>query len=164
MLIYSWLVYQYSGNVETRFILHDQTAKEVPDFYTYHNSTVAGGTNVYPAFELVNKIIEKEQLVRDYNIYVFYGTDGDDWDTDGKQTIEEMKKMISTANRVGITVARNSWGGSGATTVEKYIEGSGLLKQHPDIFKIDSFLANDADENRIIESIKKLVAQGAQAR
>src|SRR5690606_28327148 len=53
LLIYSWLMYQYNVNVQTRFILHDQSAKEVKDFYTYHNSSVAGGTNVYPAFELV---------------------------------------------------------------------------------------------------------------
>jgi len=160
LLIYSWLMYQYNENVETRFILHDQAAKEVPDFYTYHNSSVAGGTNVFPAFELVNQIIEKEQLVRDYNIYVFYGTDGDDWDSDGKLAIAELQKMITTTNRVGITVSRNSWGGASTTTVEKYLESSGLLKQHPEIFKMDGFSATDADENRIMDGIKRLVEQG----
>ncbi len=46
VLIYSWLLYQYAMQVETRFILHDTEAKEVPDFYTYYNSRVAGGTQV----------------------------------------------------------------------------------------------------------------------
>ena len=46
VLIYSWLLYQYAMQVETRFILHDTEAKEVPDFYTYYNSKVAGGTKV----------------------------------------------------------------------------------------------------------------------
>ena len=40
------LLYQYAMQVETRFILHDTEAKEVPDFYTYYNSKVAGGTQV----------------------------------------------------------------------------------------------------------------------
>jgi len=44
VLIYSWLLYQYARQVETRFILHDTEAKEVTDFYTYYNSRVAGGT------------------------------------------------------------------------------------------------------------------------
>ncbi|MBN2419728.1 MAG: DUF444 family protein, partial [Deltaproteobacteria bacterium] len=59
VLIYSWLQYQYDRQVETRFILHDEEAKEVPDFYTYYNSTVAGGTRVASAFRLVNDIVEK---------------------------------------------------------------------------------------------------------
>ncbi len=36
VMIYSWLMYQYAMQVETRFILHDTEAKEVPDFYTYY--------------------------------------------------------------------------------------------------------------------------------
>ncbi len=31
---------------------------------------------------------------KDYNIYVFHGTDGDDWDTDGKESLPELKKML----------------------------------------------------------------------
>ena len=87
VLIYSWLLYQYEKQVESRFILHDTEATEVADFYTYYNTRVAGGTKVASAFRLVNEIVEKENLVKDYNIYVFHGTDGDDWDTDGKETL-----------------------------------------------------------------------------
>ena len=45
------------------------------------------------AFKLVNKIVEEENLVKDYNIYVFYGGDGEDWD-DGQETIDELKKIV----------------------------------------------------------------------
>ncbi|MCG8510424.1 MAG: DUF444 family protein, partial [Rhodospirillales bacterium] len=69
VLIYSWLLYQYRKQVETRFILHDSDAKEVPDFHTYYNSRVAGGTKVVSAYRLVNEIVDKENLVKDYNIY-----------------------------------------------------------------------------------------------
>ena len=114
ILIYSWLLYQYEKRVVTRFILHDTDAKEVPDFYTYYSSNVAGGTRVASAYRLVNEIVEAENLARDYNIYVFQGTDGDDWDTDGRQTIPEIEKILEFTNRVGITIAAERRGnGSG---------------------------------------------------
>jgi uncharacterized sporulation protein YeaH/YhbH (DUF444 family) len=158
LFIYSWLVYQYKNNVETRFILHDTTAKEVPDFYTYHNSIIAGGTNVYPAYELVNQIVEREQLAKDYNIYVFHGTDGDDWESSGEKAIAEIKKILTYCSRMGITIARNAWGGPGATVVEKYLEASWILKERPETIRMDSMVAAEAGESRIIEGIKKLIS------
>ncbi|OFY38248.1 MAG: hypothetical protein A2W91_18960 [Bacteroidetes bacterium GWF2_38_335] len=159
LLIYSWLMYQYQNNVMTRFIVHDTEAKEVPDFYSYYTSQVAGGTKVAPAFKLMNKIIEEEQLMTDYNIYVFYGTDGDDWDSDGKELIAEIRKTLQYANRLGITVAKNSWTPDDkTTTVEKNIESSGLLKEKSDLIKMDGMSATNVSEERIIEGIKKLVS------
>ena len=157
VLIYSWLLYQYEKQVETRFVLHDTDATEVPDFYTYYNSRVAGGTKVVSAYRHVNEVVEKESLVRDYNIYVFHGTDGDDWDSEGKETVPELKKMLSYANRVGITIARNSYGRSDKTQVEKYVNQSGLLKDKSDLIRLD-VLENDADEPRLIEGIRKLLS------
>jgi uncharacterized protein len=159
LLIYSWLMYQYSNQVMTRFILHDTEAKEVPDFYTYHRSQVAGGTRVAPAFHMVNQIVNQEQLARDYNIYVFHGTDGDDWDEDGKELNEALEVMMGYANRVGITVARNSWSASRQeTTVERTVQKSGIVTGKPALFRIDSFDAAGVAEERIIESIRKLIS------
>jgi len=159
LFIYSWLVYQYRNNVESRFILHDTDAKEVADFYTYHNSQIAGGTNISPAYRMVVDIIEKEQLAKDYNIYVFHGTDGDDWESSGEKALAAIKDILKYTSRMGITVARNTWGaGSNSeSTLEKYINGSGILKQHPNLIKMDWFPAADVSEHRIIEGIRKLV-------
>lgn len=157
VLIYSWLLYQYANQVRTRFILHDTTAKEVPDFYTYYNSKVAGGTQVSSAYKLVNETVEKESLAQDYNIYVFHGTDGDDWDAEGRESIPQLKLMMRYANRVGITIAQHSPGSS--TEVEKYIKRSGLLEQAPELLRMD-VLTDDADESRLIEGIRKLISQG----
>ncbi len=158
LLIYSWLMYQYKNRVETRFIVHDTQAKEVVDFYTYYRVSVAGGTQVYTAFDLVNEIVENESIARDYNIYVFYGTDGDDWDTSGNKTIEAIRKMLSYCNRIGITIAKNDWAKTaGYTVVEDYIHRSGLLKKHSDKFKMDAMISKTASEKRIIEGIKKLL-------
>ncbi len=157
VLIYSWLMYQYQSNVMTRFIVHDTKAKEVPDFYSYYKYQVAGGTQVYPAFELLNKIVETEQLAKDYNIYVFYGTDGDDWDSTGEKTINALKQSLGFSNRIGITIARNSWSKGQRTIVEKYLEKSGLLKEKSKLLKLVAMEASQNNENAIIESIRKLI-------
>ncbi len=158
LLLYSWLMYQYQGLVQVRFILHDTEAKEVPDFYTYYKSAVAGGTSVFPAYALVNSLIEKEQLARDYNIYIFHGTDGDDWEEHGEKAIEEVKKLLPVINRMGITVAKNSWTSTDSPTiVERYFDNSGLLKQRADLLRLDSFSSTDVTEERIVEGIRKMI-------
>jgi uncharacterized sporulation protein YeaH/YhbH (DUF444 family) len=157
VLIYSWLLYQYAKQVETRFILHDNDAREVPDFYTYYNSKVAGGTKVAAAYRLVNEIVQKENLAKDYNIYVFHGTDGDDWDTAGKDALPELKTMLTFANRVGVTVVRHAYGAMSKSEVESYLEGSRLLQEKPDLLRMD-VLGVEAEEGRLIEGIKKLIS------
>ncbi len=157
VMIYSWLLYQYEKQVETRFILHDTEAKEVPDFYKYYSYKVAGGTRVASAYKLVNEIVEQESLARDYNIYVFHGTDGDDWDTDGKDALFELEKMLEYVARIGITIAEHSYSGSKATEVEKYLKASTLLTKHKDLIKMD-VISEDADDTRIIKGIKKLIS------
>ncbi len=159
MLIYSWLMYQYKNNVQVRFILHDTEAKEVKDFYTYYKSAVAGGTNVFAAYEFVANIIEKEQLAKENNIYIFHGTDGDDWEDNGEKAITAIRKMLKDINRMGITVAKNAWTAlDKPTTVENYLAESGLLKEKKELIKLDAFSAEDASENRIIEGIRKLIS------
>jgi uncharacterized protein len=158
LLIFSWLMYQYQNNVLSRFILHDTEAKEVSDFQQYYTLQVAGGTQVAPAFELVNKIVETEQLDKNDNIYVFYGTDGDDWDNNGEQMLPALKKMLTYVNRAGITIARNSWSSNKETTVEQYINKSELLQTKADLLKMDAMNQDEGTEERIIAGIRKLVS------
>ena len=157
VMLYSWLLYQYEKQVETRFILHDTEAKEVSDFYKYYSYKVAGGTKVFAAFKMVNDIVERENLARDYNIYVFHGTDGDDWDKEGKQTIVEIEKMLSYTSRVGVSIVEHSYVGSKQTEVEKYLKSSGILTKHKDLIKLD-VMGEDADDTRIIQGIKRLIS------
>jgi len=157
VLIYSWLIYQYEKQVETRFILHDTEAKEVEDFNTYYNSKVAGGTQVSAAYKLVNKIVEEENLVKDYNIYIFHGTDGDDWDTRGDEAIPQLKQMLTYASRIGVTIAENGYGISGRSEVETYLRKSGLLEEWRNNLRLD-VLSKDATETRLIDGIKKLIS------
>ena len=86
------------------------------------------------------------------------GTDGDDWDTDGKESIPELKKMMTFANRVGITIAEHTTSASHNTEVEKYLKKSALLEDKPDLLRLD-VMQEDADEARLIEGIKKLISE-----
>ncbi|MDY7035445.1 MAG: DUF444 family protein, partial [Thermodesulfobacteriota bacterium] len=132
-------------------------AKEVPDFYTYYNSTVAGGTRVESAYRLVNEIVETENLTQDYNIYIFHGTDGDDWDMNGKQTIPELEKMLTYSNRIGITIAARASGPASNSAVETYVKDSSLLNDFPERLRLDAVSAN-ASEERLIEGIRRLLS------
>jgi uncharacterized sporulation protein YeaH/YhbH (DUF444 family) len=158
VLIYSWLLYQYARQVETRFILHDTEAREVDDFYTYYNLKVAGGTQVFSAYRLVNEIVETENLARDYNIFVFQGTDGDDWDSDGEKSLPELEKILGYASRVGITVAEHPASAEKKTEVERYLVKSDLLERSPKLIRLD-VMGQDADEARLIEGIRKLISE-----
>ncbi|MGD8301373.1 MAG: DUF444 family protein [Desulfobacterales bacterium] len=158
VMIYSWLLYQYAMQVETRFILHDTEASEVKDFYTYYNSAVAGGTQVSSAYRLVNEIVEKENLSRDYNIYIFHGTDGDDWDTDGKESIPQLEKMLRYASRIGISIAEHTQEATHNTEVEKYLKKSGLLTEKPEFIRLD-VMPENAGEPRLIDGIKHLISE-----
>lgn len=157
VMIYSWLLYQYDKRVLTRFILHDTDAKEVTDFHQYYSYKVAGGTKVASAYKLVNEIVARESLARDYNIYIFHGTDGDDWDTDGKEAVAALEVMLEYAARVGITIAERTYSGNKKSEVEAYITASDLLKKKSNHIRMD-VLKEDADDSRIIEGIKKLIS------
>ena len=157
ILIYSWLLYQYHGRVELRFILHDTQAREVDDFYTYYNSRVAGGTQVAAGYRLINKIVAEESLSSESNIYVFHGTDGDDWDREGTQAIKELEIMLNYASRVGITIAERAHVTPGTTLMENYLKRSGMIERSK-TFRVDS-MKDNVGEARIIEGIKNLVSE-----
>lgn len=157
VLIYAWLTYQYQNQVETRFILHDTEAREVDNFQAYYSMQVAGGTQVSSAYRLVNEIVANEELARDYSIYVFHGTDGDDWDTYGEEALPELEKMLIYASRVGITIAENGFTGARRSEVEKYIIKSGLLESKKDLLRMD-VMSKESTEARIIEGIKLLIS------
>ncbi|WP_448874890.1 DUF444 family protein [Desulfobulbus propionicus] len=157
VLIYAWLTYQYQNQVETRFILHDTEAREVENFQAYYQMQVAGGTQVSSAYRLINQIVTEEELARDSSIYVFHGTDGDDWDTYGEESLPELEKILGYASRVGITIAENGLEGSRRTEVEKYLTNSGLLESKKDLLRLD-VMSKDSNESRIIEGIKLLIS------
>jgi uncharacterized protein len=73
----TWLRSQYKG-IETRYIIHDATAREV-DEDTFYRTRESGGTLISSAYKLCEKIIETDYPPSDWNIYPFHFSDGDNW-------------------------------------------------------------------------------------
>ena len=83
----TWLRSQYQG-IESRYIIHDATAKEV-DKHTFFHTRESGGTMISSAYKLCLKIMEEEYPASEWNIYPFHFSDGDNWSVE--DTSECMK-------------------------------------------------------------------------
>lgn len=157
LMIYSWLLVQYEKLVIPRFIVHDTQAKEVT-VNQYYRATAGGGTLIASAFKKINEIVESEGLAASYNIYVFYGTDGDDFDAEGRQAIPEIRKILTYANRMGVSVVKNPWYKNEENTFEKYIKNSGILSEKQ-LFRMNVMSSEGVTEEKNIEAIKELISQ-----
>lgn len=84
----TWLRSQYKG-IETRYIIHDATAREV-DEETFYKTRESGGTLISSAYKLCEKIIETDYAPSEWNIYPFHFSDGDNWSTEDTKTCLEI--------------------------------------------------------------------------
>ena len=76
----TWLRSQYR-ELETRYIVHDATAREV-DQHTFFHIREAGGTKISSAYQLCWELIEKSYDPGRWNIYPLHFSDGDNWGGD----------------------------------------------------------------------------------
>ena len=155
LMIYAWLLHQYEKLVIPRFFVHDTEAREV-SVQEYFTLMAGGGTLIPSVYKEITKAVESESLARDYNIYVFQGTDGDDFD-DGKQAIPEIEKILGYVNRMGVSVLKGPYG-DGKTRFEGYIEKGGFLERKS-VFRMHVMPVHEVTEEKNIEAIKALIAQ-----
>jgi sporulation protein YhbH len=96
--INAWLKSQYKG-VETRYIIHDATAKEV-DEETFFRTRESGGTLISSAYKLCEQIIDKDYPPSDWNIYPFHFSDGDNWSTEDTKVCVDLLRnsLLKKAN------------------------------------------------------------------
>ena len=73
----TWLRSQYEG-LESRYIIHDATAREV-DQNTFFHTRESGGTMISSAYKLCLNLIEESYPASDWYIYPFHFSDGDNW-------------------------------------------------------------------------------------
>lgn len=159
LMIYAWLLVQYEGRVIPRFIVHDYDAREVTA-RQYFRMFSGGGTLIASAYKKVNAIVEGEGLESQYNIYVFQGTDGDDGEN-GTLAIPAIEKILSYANRMGVCLFKypSFEGQDYKTAFEEYIIKSGFLNRK-DVFRMHILPIRDITEEKNIEALKALIAQG----
>jgi uncharacterized sporulation protein YeaH/YhbH (DUF444 family) len=95
----TWLQSQYDG-LESRYIIHDATAKEV-DRNTFFTTRESGGTMISSAYKLCTKMIEQEYSPLDWNIYPFHFSDGDNWSVDDTNLcVRLLKEEIMPASNI----------------------------------------------------------------
>jgi len=95
---------KFYKRVERMYVWHDTQAQEV-DEKTFYNYRYGGGTNCSSAFRLISKQLENRYPADMWNIYVFYFTDGENWDDDNSKLVETIQKQFgeNVVNFVGIT-------------------------------------------------------------
>ena len=95
---------KFYKRVERMYVWHDTQAQEV-DEKTFYNYRYGGGTNCSSAFKLISKQLENRYPADMWNVYVFYFTDGENWDDDNAKLVETIQKQFgeNVVNFVGIT-------------------------------------------------------------
>lgn len=157
LMIYSWLLVQYEKLVIPRFIVHDTDAEEV-SVEDYFKKSASGGTFIPSGYKKITEIVEGEALYRDYNIYVFQGTDGDDFD-DGTEAIPEIQKILGYVNRMGVCVLKSPYyGDDRESRFEQYVEEGDILDEK-ELFRMHIMSSAGVTEENNVEAIKALIAQ-----
>lgn len=106
-------------NVEIVFISHHTDAKEVTEeqFFTQGES---GGTVVSSAYKLALDIIAKRYPTKDWNVYPFHFSDGDNYYSDNEEAVKLADQLITTCNLFG-------YGEIGEEGMSTYRRSSGAL-------------------------------------
>ncbi|PYS92258.1 MAG: sporulation protein YhbH [Acidobacteria bacterium] len=106
-------------NVEIVFISHHTEAREVTEeqFFTQGES---GGTVVSSAYQLALDIIRARYNPRDWNIYPFHFSDGDNYYSDNEEAVRLADELIATCNLFG-------YGEIGEEGTSGYRRSSGAL-------------------------------------
>lgn len=160
LMIYAWLLVQYEKRVIPRFIVHDTQAREVRP-RQYFGLISGGGTNIASGYKKINEIVESEGLADDYDIFIFQGSDGDDWDSRGTEAVPEIEEILSYVSRMGVTLFRNPYwfARDQKTSFEQYVERVGFLERK-DVFRMHLMPSRNVTDEMNIEALKALIAQG----
>lgn len=129
-----WIEHFISRNydrVERVYVGHDTIAEECDSkkFYKYRQG---GGTNCSSAFQYIAKQFENRFPPNQWNIYVLYFTDGDNWNDDNVNLVNCLKKDFKpeVVNLVGLTqIMSYRYDGSVKASVDEAINSGDLSKE-----------------------------------
>lgn len=146
----AWIRHHYD-DVETRFIIHDASAREV-DRETFFTTRESGGTLISSAYKLCIDIVDKDYPSGEWNIYPFHFSDGDNWSQSDTKTCIEMlqDRIVPFSNQFSYAQVDSQYG-SGQ-----------FLKDLDEHFKATEAVALSRIPNRdgIMDSIKQLLGKG----
>jgi len=146
--------------VERLYVWHDVQAHEVDakDFYRIRNG---GGTTCSTALELVAKQFDNRFPPKNWNIYFFYFTDGENYDNDNEVFTSLLKKEFpaNKVNLVSVTqIGAYSYRNSVAEAVEKEIV-EGVMDDNVMVTEIPFDVMNNEEKRNeaILKAIKDIL-------
>ncbi|HWE04897.1 MAG TPA: DUF444 family protein [Tepidisphaeraceae bacterium] len=106
----TWLRKNYEG-IESRYIVHDISAKEV-DKHTFYHLREDGGTKISSAFRCAKGILDAHYSPDEWNIYLFHFSDGDNSsEADSRECVKLLKEqLLPTANMFGYCQVASAYG------------------------------------------------------
>ena len=147
----TWLRSQYKG-IETRYIIHDATAREV-DENVFFKTRESGGTLISSAYRLCQKIIETDYPLSDWNIYPFHFSDGDNWSgEDTRHCMELLQNFLLPHSNIFCYGQVESRYGSGQF-YKDLIES--FTNEHEKVI-----LSKIENKDGILQSIKDFLGKG----
>ena len=148
----NWIRKFYT-ETDINYIVHDWSAEEVDQekFYSY---TSGGGTQISSAFELVKDIIENRYPLDEWNIYIFYLSDGENWGTDNTKTADYIKVLQRWCNVIGITEVK---GNDQWAQFTKYIENR-LTEGELDLATVTTGRVNKHED--VLRQLRKMLLVG----
>lgn len=156
---------RFYKRVDHCYYVHDTRAQEVneQEFYTYR---YGGGTQCSSAFESISQQFENRYPPHKFNIYVFYFTDGDNWDNDNERVVKIIQEKFpqGVVNFVGITqICSYSSENSVKEFIDRKINSNELDAEHIKTAEVGSNLRNgkmneDDRNSQILDAIKKLLS------
>jgi uncharacterized sporulation protein YeaH/YhbH (DUF444 family) len=150
-LLYQFLRLRYS-NVEVVFVAHTTTAKEVSEQEFFHKGE-SGGTYISSGYEKALEIIEQRYNPRNWNIYAFHCSDGDNWTEDNKRAVEYAAKLCEVCNLFGY----------GEIVPGYYYSGSTVKSEYMKSIKADNFvIVTMTKREDIVVGLKKLLEKDGE--
>ncbi|GIZ51583.1 DUF444 family protein [Noviherbaspirillum aridicola] len=131
------------GKVETRFIAHTTQAWEFNE-HEFFNVSGTGGTGASTAFKLALEMIEAEYDPSQYNGYLFYASDGENFTEDRAAATDYLGRLSKLLNYIGYVETVPGSPRTSETEMKMLcgeIErggapvGSSILTRHEDVWK-----------------------------
>jgi len=146
----TWLRRNYKG-IESRYIVHDVSAREV-DKHTFYHLREDGGTKISSAFKCAKQLLDAHYDPNEWNIYLFHFSDGDNCsESDSRECCRFLAdKMLPQINLFGYCQVASAYGSGNFINV--------LHDQLPNRENLISNRVNTKDD--IFESIKSFFAKG----
>ncbi|MBW7875915.1 MAG: DUF444 family protein [Candidatus Cloacimonetes bacterium] len=148
----SWLKRQYNG-LEIVYIVHD-TKAQIVDQEVFYNISEGGGTNISSAYQLCKRLMETTYDPKDWNIYPFHFSDGDNWSgEDDALCIDLLKNYILPhCNQFSYAQVVSKWGsGKFKEVLETKLDSTDRKNLVVSVIK---------DKEGILDSIKEFLKAG----